>query len=191
MYGVTLWMPTIIKDASGLGDLGVGVVSALPYLAAAVFMVLVGASSDKSGERRFHVAGCLVIGAMGFALSCGASSAWGKVVCLVLAAMGIWGALGPFWALAGSFLSGTAAAAGIALVNSVGNLGGFAGPTMMGFLRDATGSYKGGLFLLGVIIFLGGMGAGMVKGKGPTDDRSLRSLGRPPLRGSDDGREKR
>jgi MFS transporter, ACS family, tartrate transporter len=166
MYGITLWLPLIIEDASGLGDLKVGVISALPYLGAAVFMVVVGTSSDRTGERRFHVAGCLVIAAMGFFLSCGATSLWGKIMCLLVAAVGIWGALGPFWALAGSFLSGTAAAAGIALINSVGNLGGFAGPTLMGFLRDSTGSYSRGLFALGAIVLLGGILASLLKKKG-------------------------
>ena len=173
MYGITLWMPLIIKGISVSSDLMVGIISLFPYLAAAVFMVIVGISSDRTGERRFHVAGSLAIAAIGFLLSCLAVSLAGKVVCLLIAAAGIWGALGPFWAFAGSFLSGTGAAGGIALINSVGNLGGFAGPTLMGFLRDSTGSYDRGLFLLGLIILLGGFVACMLRQRTRSVDESL------------------
>jgi MFS transporter, ACS family, tartrate transporter len=159
MYGVTLWLPLIIKGLSTSSDFMVGIISLFPYLGAAVFMVMVGMSSDRTGERRFHVAACLTIAALGFFLSCSALSLAGKIVCLVIAAVGIWGALGPFWALAGSYLSGTGAAAGIALINSIGNLGGFTGPALMGFFRNSTGSYDRGLLVLGLIILLGGITA--------------------------------
>ncbi len=119
MYGVTLWMPLILSDLSGWRDLGVGLVSLIPYLAAALFMIVMGASSDRTGERRLHISGSLILAALGFILSIFADSLTGKIICLLIAAAGIWGALGPFWALAGSFLSGTGAAGGIALINSV------------------------------------------------------------------------
>ena len=136
MYGITLWLPLIIRGMSVSSDFMVGIISLFPYLGAAVFMVIIGMSSDRTGERRFHVAACLTLAALGFFLSCSVLSLAGKIACLLIAAAGIWGALGPFWAFAGSFLSGTGAAGGIALINSVGNLGGFTGPALMGFLRE-------------------------------------------------------
>ena len=103
------------------------------------------------------MAGSLFLAAFGFLLSAFADSLTGKVLCLVVAAAGIWGGLGPFWALAGSFLTGTAAAGGIALINAIGNLGGFIGPAIMGFFRQWTGSFTTGLLLLGAMIFSGGI----------------------------------
>ena len=165
MYGITLWMPLIIKGMAVSSDLMVGIVSVIPYLGAASFMVIVGMSSDRTGERRLHVAGSLAVAALGFVLSLSAGSPAGKVFCLVVAAAGIWGALGPFWAFAGSFLSGTGAAAGIALINSIGNLGGFTGPTLMGFLRNSTGSYDKGLLVLGLIVLAGSLAALVIRQK--------------------------
>jgi MFS transporter, ACS family, tartrate transporter len=163
MYGFTLWMPLIFKSLSHLNDFFIGVISLFPYLAAAVFMVIVAISSDRSGERRLHMAASLMLAALGFILSAAVNGSAGKLLCFTLCAMGIWGALGPFWAFAGSFLSGTGAAGGIALINSIGNLGGFAGPSLMGVFRDCTGSYNTGLFILGVMIFSGGILGGLLK----------------------------
>lgn len=163
MYGVTLWLPLILKEFQGLTDLAIGLITIFPYLAAALFMVGVGLSSDRSGERKIHMACSLALAALGLVSAAYANSLVGKVGCLVIAASGIWGALGPFWAFAGSFLSGTGAAGGIALINSLGNLGGFAGPYLMGLFRDWTGAYNTGLAVLGGVIFLGGMMAMMLK----------------------------
>jgi len=163
MYGITLWMPLIFKSFSDLSDLFIGFISLFPYLAAAIFMFIVGISSDRTGERRLHIVVSLTFAAFGFLFSTCADSLMGTLLCLTVAAMGIWGALGPFWAFAGSFLSGTGAAGGIALINSVGNLGGFAGPSLMGFFKDWTGSYNTGLSILGLMIFLGGLLAWLLK----------------------------
>jgi ACS family tartrate transporter-like MFS transporter len=163
MYGIALWMPLILKSITGFSNFIVGVVSVLPYLAAAAFMMITGISSDRTGERRLHMAGSLVLASIGFLLSVYADSLIGKVTGLMIAAAGIWGALGPFWAFAGSFLSGTGAAGGFALINSIGNLGGFTGPYLMGFLRDSTGSYTEGMLLLGFIVLAGGIAAWLLK----------------------------
>lgn len=163
MYGIALWMPLILKSITGFSNFIVGVVSVLPYLAAAAFMMITGISSDRTGERRLHMAGSLVLASIGFLLSVFADSLIGKVTGLMIAASGIWGALGPFWAFAGSFLSGTGAAGGFALINSIGNLGGFTGPYLMGFLRDSTGSYTEGMLLLGLIVLAGGIAAWLLK----------------------------
>ncbi len=147
-YGVSLWLPQIVQGFSGLGDTWVGVVSALPYLAAAVAMVLVGAHSDRTGERRWHVAVPALVGAAGLAAAAMLHAPLAAFAALVVAAVGIWSTLGPFWALPTAMLHGTGAAAGIALVNSIGNLGGFVGPYLIGLVKEETGSFAGGLWTL-------------------------------------------
>jgi ACS family tartrate transporter-like MFS transporter len=158
IYGVSFWLPQMLQAAGLRSSAMVSLVSALPYAAAAVAMVLVGAHSDRTGERRWHVAWSALAGAAGFALTALApGSLVVAVAALSLAAMGVWGTLGPFWALPTAFLTGRAAAGGVALVNSVANIAGFAGPTLMGYMRDVTGSFTAGLWLLA-----GAMTAGAV-----------------------------
>ena len=148
-YGVGFWLPQIVQAAGTLGSATVVLLSAIPYLVAAVGMVVVGISSDRSGERRWHVAVPAMVGAVGFLLAVAVSSSVPlSLAALSLAALGIWGALGPFWTLPPAFLRGSAAAGGIAVINSVGNVGGFVGPFVVGWLRDATGSFSSGLVLL-------------------------------------------
>ena len=154
--GANYWLPKIIKQVSGVEDnLVVGLLTAIPYLAAVVAMVLVGRHSDRTGERRWHVAVCALTGALGlFLCTRTASPAW-AIAALALAAAGIWSILGPFWALPPEFLSGTAAAAGIALINSIGNLGGgFPGNLVLGVLQDKTQSYKAGLLAIAAVLIL-------------------------------------
>lgn len=163
MYGIAFWMPLMLKSITGFSNFHVGIVSVLPYLAAAVFMVIIGISSDRTGERRRYMAGSLILGAIGFFSTVFTGSPVWSVASLIIASMGIWGALGPFWAFTGSFLSGVGAAGGFALINSIGNLGGFAGPWLMGMFRDSTGSYTAGMIFLGLIIFTGGIMAWLLK----------------------------
>ena len=149
MYGLSLWMPQLIKELHGMSNLQVGFCSAIPYLCAAVAMVLVGTFSDKTGERRLYIAIPAFLGALGLFLT--ARTPHNPVLGLAsmaLAAAGMWSTLGPFWATAGAFLSGAAAAGGIALINSVGNLGGFAGPYLNGYLQDRFHNSAVGLYLL-------------------------------------------
>jgi ACS family tartrate transporter-like MFS transporter len=155
LYGISFWLPQLLRGQSAWSDLRVGVASALPYLAAAIVMVAVAAHSDRTGERRWHTAIPLWTGALGFAVSSQAPSAAGALAALTLAAM-MWAAFGPFWTLPPAFLRGTAAAGGIALVNSVGNTGGFAGPYMVGFVKDWTGRFEAGLLLLAAVLATGG-----------------------------------
>lgn len=157
LYGISFWLPQILQGQSDWSDVRVGVASALPYLAAAVGMVIVAAHSDRTGERRWHVACCTWTAAAGFALASRTSTAPASLAALSLAAVGVWGAFGPFWTLPAAFLSGTAAAGGIALVNSVGNIGGFAGPYVLGFVRDRTGRFEAGLLVLATVLALGGL----------------------------------
>jgi ACS family tartrate transporter-like MFS transporter len=152
-YGLTLWIPQIIKGFAGFTDFEVGMMSAIPYFAAALGMVAIGAHSDRTGERINHVAGSLLVGAVGFTASAYLTSPIPGLIALTVAAVGDLGGRGPFWALPGRFLAGTASAGGIALINTVGALGGFVGPSLVGFVKNATGSFKGGLLLLASLLF--------------------------------------
>jgi len=152
---IIYWTPSICKTAlKGAGtidaktpphmvDLYVGLISAIPFTAAAIGMVLISLHSDRTGERRWHVAICALVGAVGLAIAAFASILFTGTTAIVatlaglsISAVGIWGTLGPFWTLPPHILTGAAAAAGIALVNSLGNLGGgFVGPNVIGFLK--------------------------------------------------------
>jgi ACS family tartrate transporter-like MFS transporter len=120
-------------------------------------MVLVGRASDLSGERRRHLAVCAAVGAAGLVLASITRSPALSLGALSIAAVGIWGTFGPFWAMPPEFLSGTAAAGSIALVNSIGNLGGFAGPYLVGMVKQATHSFAGGMLLMAASLVAGGV----------------------------------
>lgn len=157
-YGVAFWLPQIVQSLGSASSASAAVVSAVPYVVAALGMVVVGARSDRTGERRWHVAVPALVGAAGFvAAALLPHSLVGALAALSVAAFGIWGALGPFWALPTAFLRGTAAAGGVALVNAVGNIGGFVGPTLVGYARDATGSFAAGLWVLAAGLVVGAL----------------------------------
>jgi predicted MFS family arabinose efflux permease len=130
-------------------------VSAIPYLAAAIGMVIIGKNSDRMRERRLHVAAAAFTGAIGLTAAAYLKIPAAELAALCLAAVGIWGTLGPFWAMSSEFLSGTGAAAGIALINSVGNLGGFLGPYLVGLVRKETDSFALALLALAVWPLIG------------------------------------
>ena len=154
-YGVSFWLPQILQTSSGYSSAMVVLLSSIPYAAAAVGMVFFGISSDRTGERRWHVAGPCLIGALGFVLAVIVPvTPVFALATLSIAAFGIWGTLGPYWTLPTAFLRGTAAAGGIALVNSVGNLGGFFGPMLVGRIHDATGGFTAGLLALAGFLVL-------------------------------------
>lgn len=150
-YGIVMFLPTLVKGMSStLSTTAIGWVIGAMYLLAAFVMVLVGQHSDRTNERRFHVATCLVISAIGMVGSVYAaqSSVTLGLIVYAIALAGAYGAYSPFWAIPPAYLSGTAAAAGIALINSVGNLGGFVGPYVMGYISTATGSFDFGIMFL-------------------------------------------
>ena len=132
VYGVTFWLPLIIKNFGGLSTLQVGFLTAIPYLVAFIFMQFVARNSDRTGERKWHVALCALLGSAGLVLSAFSSSPVMAFIFLCVAAMGIWGQNGVFWTLPTSYLTGTAAAGGIAFINSVAQFGGFLGPYAVG-----------------------------------------------------------
>jgi len=153
-YGLTLWIPQIVRGLSGLGDFTVSTISALPYVAAAIGMIAIGASSDRTGERFLHIAVPSAIGSLGFILSAYFTSPLPGMIALTIAAVGDLGTRGPFWALPTRFLTGSAAAAGIALINTMASLGGFVGPSAVGLVRELTGSFAGGLVFLAALLLL-------------------------------------
>ncbi len=160
LFGVTLWMPQIIKGFGGLSNTQSGLLTAIPYLCAGICMVLNARHSDKTGEKRLHILLPASIGAIGLLIAGFSPSSAVGLIGLCIAASGILSSNILFWPLPTMFLTGAAAAAGIGLVNSVGNLGGFVGPYLTGWARDAFGNYSAGMAVLacmvlayGIIIF--------------------------------------
>src|SRR5213079_778465 len=155
-YGLSLWLPNLIHNVSKAGNFGIGLLSTIPYIATAVAMVLVGVHSDRTGERRWHLALSAFSGAIGLWCAAFATSTVPQIVFLSLALLSAFSMMGPFWATSTALLSGTAAAAGIALINSFGNLGGFFGPYVIGVVRNATGDFRGGLVIAGAMLAVSG-----------------------------------
>ena len=156
LYGIGFWMPQVI-GSFGLAPLQIGFLTAIPYLFAAVAMVIWGRRSDRTGERRWHIALPLLMAAAAFAWSAYSGPLLPTMIALTLATLGFYAAFGPFWSLPTALLTGTGAAAGLALVNSMGNLGGFAGPSIVGVLKEATGSFSAALLFLAGALALGGL----------------------------------
>lgn len=157
-YSFEFWLPAIVKRISGGSDFQAALLSAIPYLVATVAMVLVARRSDRTGERRRHAALSMFVSSAGFLLS---TMLTAQPV-LALAALSVaWGGLkaaqGPFWAMPPAFLSGTAAAGGIALINSIANLGGQVGPMLAGMLERSTGSFTPGLLLSAALLLASGL----------------------------------
>jgi len=155
LYGIGFWMPQVLQTF-GLSNLTIGFLTAIPYLAATVGMVLAGRHSDATGERIWHVALPLFVAAAAFAWSAGAGPLVLVMLALSIATLGIYAAIGTFWSLPTSILTGTGAAAGLALINSIGNCGGFVGPLVVGRLKGATGDFAGALLFLAGSLALAG-----------------------------------
>jgi nitrate/nitrite transporter NarK len=156
LYGISFWLPTLIK-ATGVKDpLQIGLLTAIPNAAAVVAMLVVSRSSDRHCERRWHVAVPGVLGCIGLILSVTYNTnTMLAMVALTLATVGIISALPVFWSMPTSFLGGTAAAAGIAFINSIGNLSGFVSPYMVGWIKDATQSTNIGMYVLAASLLIG------------------------------------
>ena len=157
LYGLSLWLPQIVKSFGGLSNKEVGLLTAIPYLIAAVTMYFWCAHSDRTGERKFHVVipitlGGIFLGISGFMIDAPVVA----FVALSLSAIAVYAALPQFWTLPTAVLGSATAAAGIALVNAVGNIGGYVGPVIVGRIKDATGSYTYGLVALGAFAIFSG-----------------------------------
>ena len=146
-YGLSFFLPTIVKGF-GLTNLQTGFVTAIPYVVGTVGMVYWGRRSDRTKERKGHAAFALFVAAAGIAVSTLLPDPFEKMVALSIAGFGIFACLPVIWTLPTAYLSGAAAAGGIAAVNSIGNLSGFFGPFVVGYIKDQTGSFNGGLLIL-------------------------------------------
>ncbi|MBL1114353.1 MFS transporter [Streptomyces sp. 110] len=155
-YALTFWMPTFVESTGIEGNVAIGVLSAVPFVAALVAMNLFGRSADKRRERRWHLVIPSLMGAVGFSLA----AVWNgsttlSLIALSVAAAGVLTCAPLFWSLPTAFLGGTAAAAGLAIINSVGNLAGFVSPYMIGALKDATGSASIPMYVLALTLVVG------------------------------------
>ncbi len=156
LYGMSFYLPTIIKALGYKDVFEIGMISVIPYTVAVVVMLLVAKSADRMRERRWHVAIPGLLGGIGLALAVLLSDSPPlAIAALTLGMSGILTTLPLFWSLPTAFLAGTGAAAGIALINSLGNLSGFASPYAIGWLKDATGSTDAGVYLLAAAMFVG------------------------------------
>ena len=145
--GMLLFLPQIVKQL-GLSNMQVGWVAMIPYLCGSVSMVSWGWLSDRMGERRWNLFATCVVAAIGLVLAGLFVGTWWSLLGLSIAAIGFYGSKGPFWTMPSTFLTGSAAAASIAWINSLGNLGGFFGPSIVGWAKVTTGSFAGGLYAL-------------------------------------------
>ncbi|MFF8801597.1 MULTISPECIES: MFS transporter [unclassified Methylobacterium] len=153
LYTLGIWAPQIIKSF-GLSTMAVGLLNAVPPTIAVIAMILWARHSDKTGERTWHVVIACLVAAAGLALAGGAASVVAVIAALSLVNVGISAAKPPLWAMPTMFLSGSAAAVGIATINSIGNLGGFVGPWAIGWIKDQTGSFTGGLIFVSGLLLL-------------------------------------
>jgi ACS family tartrate transporter-like MFS transporter len=153
LYTLGIWAPQIIKEF-GLSTMQVGLLNAIPPTVAVVAMVLWARHSDRTGERTWHVVAACIAASAGLMLAGAATSVVSVVAALTLVNIGISAAKPPLWSMPTMFLSGSAAAAGIATINSIGNLGGFVGPAMIGWIKDLTGSFQGGLYFVAGLLVL-------------------------------------
>jgi len=154
-YGIAFWLPSLIRSLSGVGTVSIGWLSAIPYAAALIVMVLAGAHADKSGEHRWHIAVPALLGALAL-VSGGYSTSVTKLIAAVsLAIVAVFSIMGPFWALS-TTIERQHAAACIALINSVGNLGGLLGSYAMGALKNSNTGFRNGIISLGLALGVAG-----------------------------------
>jgi MFS transporter, ACS family, tartrate transporter len=145
--GMLLFVPQIIKEL-GVSNMQVGWLTMIPYIAGAISMVFCGWLSDRIGERRWSLFTTCVISTLGLVMAGMTIGTWWSLAGITIAAIGFYGTKGPFWSMPTMFLTGSAAAAGLAWINSLGNLGGFFGPTLVGWAKNLSGSFAGGLYAL-------------------------------------------
>lgn len=155
-YGIVFFLPQIVKGL-GLSNLETGFVSAVPYIIGMVGLLLWGWSSDRFQERRWHLIVAIAVGSLGLSLAAFFGSTYAGLAGITVAVIGLYGSRTAFWPMPSMFLTGTAAAGGIALINSIGNLGGSVGPPAVGWIREHTGSFEMGLYFLAGFSLLGGL----------------------------------
>ena len=152
--GILFFVPQIIKSIGVTDNMTVGWLTMIPYLSGGVGLVTWGMVSDRMNERRWNLLAACAVSALGLIIAGLTIGSWWAMVGLSIATFGFYGSKGPFWSMPPMFLTGTAAAATIAWINSIGNLGGFFGPWYVGVVKDMTGSYAGGLFGLAALCIM-------------------------------------
>jgi ACS family tartrate transporter-like MFS transporter len=146
-YGIVFFMPQIIKGI-GLTNMMTGLVSSVPYIIGVIGLLAWGWSSDRNNERRWHLIAASTVGALGLAFAAWSGASYWALIGMSAATVGIYGSRAAFWPMPSIFLTGTAAAGAIALINATGNLGGYFGPFIIGWIKDSTGSFEAGLYFL-------------------------------------------
>lgn len=156
VFGVNMWLPQIIKSFGDISTTSIGLISAIPFVVAAVGMLLIGRSSDKYQERKWHMIGAMAL-AGGSLVLCGLinSNLGISILLISISSIGFYGCMPVFWTIPSTFLVGAAAATGIAFINAIGNLGGFVGPVVIGWIKDYTGSFTSGLYFMGGAVLIG------------------------------------
>lgn len=182
-YSLSFFLPTIVKGFAkqyntNFNIIEQGLIVAIPWAFGAAAMILWGRHGDKTGERVWHCAAPLIIGGIAIPITLYLNSPFAAMVAVTICCIGIVSSLPAFWPLPTVFLTGVAAAAGIALINSVANLGGFIAPYVTGWMADVTGSQKTGLWIVGVVMVLAGITAVMLKATPAPDDDSALELDR-------------
>ena len=155
-YGITFFLPQIVKGI-GLSNMMTGLVTAIPYTIGTIGMLLWGASSDRHDERRWHFCAASVLAAIGLVGAGLFGSSFLALAFMSVATIGLYGSKPAFWPMPSLFLTGAAAAGGIAMVNSIGNLGGYVGPFIVGWIKDRTGSFEAGLYFLAACALASGI----------------------------------
>jgi MFS transporter, ACS family, tartrate transporter len=182
-YGVAFFLPTIVKGF-GVSNFQTGLLSALPFVFGAVGMVLLGRNSDRTLLRREHVCFAMLLAAMGVAGAGLVSTPWLVLGLLCLGQIGVSATPPLLWPIPSAFLTGTSAAAGIAAINSIGNLSGFAGPYLMGYLKDVTGNFTAGLLVLGGCALVGGIAVMLLRTDSALEKVEQAEQGKPDKQGA-------
>ena len=156
-WGFNFWMPQVLKGVSGWSPSLVGVAIVFPMGAALIAQIIVGHHSSKTGEIRWHIAGCMFLGAFGLICAPFIHTGFLSLLFISITAIGVYSAMGTWWSVPTTFLSGAAAAGATALINSIANLGGYLGPYMLGVIKQTTGSTDAGYFALGGMLVISGL----------------------------------
>jgi ACS family tartrate transporter-like MFS transporter len=162
-YGISFWLPTVIRGLAVKRTFMIGLLFTIPYMCGVVTMVLTGLHSDRTGERRWHVSIAALASSVGLFSAAYSTSIVSTMMAFSLAVLGINAMLGPFWALPTTMLGGAAAAAGIAMINTIGNLGGFLGPYVIGILKTRSGGFRSSLLLLSAGMLTSSVGTLLVR----------------------------
>ena len=170
-WGFNFWMPTVLKAASGWSTAAIGWIIVIPMTMALIGFLYVGRSSSRTGEKRWHVAIPMFIGAVGMGFGPFVTDIFWSLVLVCVTAIGVYCGMGVWWSYPTTFLSGAAAAGAVGLINSVGNIGGWVGPYLTGFIKDATGSFMYAYIYLAFSLTVAGLLILTLRKNLPTDSK--------------------